>query len=202
VARNIHLKSASDKEEFHKVCEHVEKSMGKPFEIDYEELRQSILKGDYDIVQGSVAFNLGAMLQSVHGILKELKEFGYQALYAPAGHFFLTSDSPVFTIRRDSSGEATVGIGFGWPSVEVYFPLNKKTVLRMRRGIKPMGIPVRERRLEQINNLIMATATRYLYSSQSYKRIGRLFDERGCKVRPGKESFLTKPPDEQRVLFK
>jgi hypothetical protein len=85
------------------------------------------------------------MVDSGLGIAKQLREFGYQALYTPAGHFFLTSDSPVFTIRPDASGEATVGMGFGWPGVEAFFPVNKRTVLRMRREIKPMGIPVTER---------------------------------------------------------
>jgi hypothetical protein len=113
----------------------------------------------------------------------------------------MTSDSPVFTLQPDGKGQANVGMGFGWPGVEVYFPLNKRTCLRMKRGLQPKGTFIVEGHLDQINRLIMATATKHLYSCERYKRIERLFNERGCKVRPGKESFLSTPPNTHGTLF-
>lgn len=202
IARDHQLRIAKDRERFHKMCAEVETSKGAPLGMDYEELRQYVLKGDFDIVQGSAAFNLGAMFTSALGILKEIQSFGYQALYAPEGAYFWTSDSPVYTLQPDGNGEATIGVGFGWPNVEVYVPLNKKTCLRMKRGISPMGRSISEDWAKRINDLIMATASRYLYSSDGYRRTARLFDERGCKVWPGKESFLTEPPSGRGILFK
>lgn len=200
IATDTQLRIARDKEKFHKSCEDFERSTGKSLGMDYEKMRQYILNGEFEIVQASVAFNLGAMFNSAFTILGELGNYGYQRLYAPEGVFFLTSDSPVYTIQPDGKGQATIGMGFGWPGVEVYFPLNKRTCLRMKKGIQLGGRLVDKRRVEQINDLTMATAARYLYSSEGYKRIARLFDERGCKVRPGKESFLLTPPSGHGIL--
>jgi hypothetical protein len=202
VARETQLKVARDKQRFHDLCAEFESAKGTPLGMDCEELRQYVLKGEFEIVQGSSAFNLGAMFTSALGIAGELRSFGYQALYAPEGTYFETSDSPVYTIQPDGKGQATIGVGFGWSNVEVFFPLNKKTCLRMKRGIQLMGVPVEEERVKQINNLVMATASRYLYSSEGYRRTARLFNERGCKVRPGNESFLKTPPSGQGILFK
>ena len=188
------LKLARDKEKFHKLYAGFELTKGKPLGMDCEELRQYVLKGQFQIEQKSTAFNLGSMFRSVLSISETLLGFGYEGLYAPEGKFFMTSDSPVYTLQPDGAGQATIGVGFGWPDVEVYFPLNKRTCLRLKRGLRPKGRFIVEGYLNQINDLIMAHATKYLYSCEHYKRIARLFNERGCKVRPGKESFLSTPP--------
>ncbi len=199
VVRKAQIRIANDKERFHKSVEDFEKSAGRSVGMDYEELRQFILKGDYEIAQKSVGFNLGVMLECAFHVMDVLRNFGYQRLYAPEGMYFLTSDSPVFTIQPDGKGHAMVGMGFRWPGVEAYFPLNKRACLRLTKGIQPSMVILKERNIEQINRLTMATATRYLYSSQGYRRIARLFDEHGCKVRPGKESFLLPTPSGQQI---
>jgi hypothetical protein len=71
----------------------------------------------------------------------------------------------------------------------------------MKRGIQPMGRMAERERVERINDLVMATASRCLYSPEGYQRTARLFNERGCKVRPGKESFLATPPSSHGILF-
>jgi hypothetical protein len=200
VARGIQLKIANDKEAFHKDCADYDATSGKPLGIDYEALRQYVLKGDFDIEQNSTAFNLGAMFDSALGIAERLRNYGHEVLYAPEGKFFLTSDSPVYTVQPDGKGEATVGVGFGWPGVEVIFPLNKRACLRMKVGLTLESGFIEEGYVDQINHLIMATATKYLFSSERYRRISRLFDEHGCKVRPGKESFLTAPPSQGKCF--
>jgi hypothetical protein len=195
------LKLARDKERFHKLYATFESTRGKPLGMECEELRQYVLKGEFDVEQKSTAFNLGAMFRSAITITETLLDFGYQGLYAPEGKFFMTSDSPVYTLQPDGKGQATIGVGFGLPGVEVYCPLNKRTCLRMKKGLRPRGTFVERDYVDKINDLAMATATGCLYSNERYKRIARLFDERGCKVRPGKESFLSTPPSGHGRLF-
>ncbi len=195
------LKRAKDKAQFHQSCAEMELSTGRPLGMDPEKLRQYILKGAYEIEQTSEAFNLGSMFDTGLIVMDQLRDYGYEVLYAPQGKFFLTSDSPVYTIQPDGKGQANVGVGFGWPNVEVFFPLNKRACLRMKRGLEPKRVFVDEHIFDQINNLIMATASQYLYSSENYRRISRLFDERGCKVRAGRDAFLTKPPSSYGTLF-
>jgi len=200
IARSKQLDLASDKAKFHKSCVEFENATGKSVG-DYEAMRQYVLKGNFKLEQTSAAFNLGAMFTSGLDLIEQLRDFGYRVLYAPTGKFFWTSDAPVFTLHPEANRQATVGMGFGWPGVEAYFPLNKKACLMLKRRIQSGTAVIEVGHLEQINRVIMATATRYLYSSEGYKRIARLFDERGCKVRPGKESFLPTPPHSRGLLF-
>jgi hypothetical protein len=194
MARRIQQRGAQEREKFHRWCADFEQKTGRPLPVTYEELRQFVIKGDYTIEQASNAYNLGMMFKSAITVAKELATFACEILYAPQGHVFITSDAPVFTVRPDGSGQAEIGMGFGWRGVEVYLPLNKRACLRLRRDVAPCAIEISERGVQQINGAVMATAERYIYSSEGYRRIGRLFDERGCKIQPGKHSFLTKPP--------
>jgi hypothetical protein len=200
LAKKKILEAANDKEQFHRTCLEVEKEKGESLGVDFEELRQSALNDGFDIKQ-STAYNLGSMCLSACDIAKQLAEMGYQAFYAPEGKFFVTSDSPVFTLQPDGAGEARVGMGFGWENVEVYCPLNKKTCFRLKKGLQPMGRLIEEGRVDEINRVTMATAVQYLYSSEGHRRIARLFDERGCKVQVGKNAFMPhpQPPGESPI---
>ena len=60
------------------------------------------------------------MFRSALRIADELAEFGHQVLYAPKNMFFLTSDSPVFTLQPEPNREATIGVGCGWARVQVH----------------------------------------------------------------------------------
>lgn len=199
MARDRIVKTASKKEEFYQIWADLEKKNGKPLGMEPAKLPQYILKGDFDLKQGSTGFNLGAMFTSAFSAVKELATMGYQALYAPEGSFFLTSDSPVFTLQPDGARQATIGVGFGRENVEVYFPLNKRTCFRMKKGIPPRGEIIEAGRVDFINRIIMATAAQYLYSSRGFRRIARLFDERGCKIRAGENAFMNRPPSAEEV---
>ena len=191
VAWKMLQREANDKEKFHQTCLEIEQKQGRSLG-DFEKLRQDVLNRRFDIEQ-SESHNLGSMCLSACNIANMLAKMVYQAFYAPEGKFFLTSDSPVWTLQDDGSGEATVGMGFGWDNVEVYCPLNKKTCFRLKKGIEPMGRIIEERQVDLINRVTMATAVQYLYSSEGHRRIARLFDERGCKVRVGKNAFMPYP---------
>jgi Protein of unknown function (DUF4238) len=195
------IERAKDKTKFYQTCAEMQQSTGKLLGMEPEDLRQFILTGEYEIEQTSEAFSLGEMFTSGLAVMDELRYFGYEVLYAPTDKFFVTSDCPVYTLQPDGKGQATIGMGFGWPDVEVFFPLNKRACLRLKRRLLPTSVFIRERRLQMVNDLIMATATQFLYSNENSKRLSRLFDERGCKIRAGRDAFLVKPPDTHRVLF-
>lgn len=187
------MRVANDREKFHKICVEMEREKGESLGVDSEELRQNVLNNRFDIKQGSRAFNLDSMFMSGGDVAKQLATMGYQALYARQGKFFVTSDSPVYTIQPDGRGQSTVGMGFGHDHVEVYFPLNKKTCLKLKRGMVSKGRVIEDGHVDNINRMTMVTAAHYLYSSEGYRRIARLFDERGCKVRVGENAFMSTP---------
>jgi hypothetical protein len=199
VARSIYLKTASDKSKFEQICADFEKKTGEKVG-SYEDMRKHILEGNYTFAQESVAFNLGGMMKSACFIMDELAAFDYQVLYAPTGKSFWTSDSPVYTLRPENRREASIGMGFGWPGVEVYFSLNKRACLKLKKGQGSGSFLVAEEYVDDINRLTMATATRHLYASERLRRTARLFDERGCRMPPGQGSFMPRPPQQYQYL--
>jgi hypothetical protein len=199
VARSVHVKTASDKTKFHQLCADFERKTGKAVG-SYEDRRKHILEGDYRLTQESAGFNLSSMMKSACFLMDELANFDYQVLYAPTGKNFWTSDSPVFTLKPENKREASVGMGFGWPGVEVYFPLNKHACLKLKRAQGSGGFQVTGQYVDDINRLTMATATRHLYACEGLRRTARLFDERGCKVPPGQGSFMPRPPQQYQYL--
>jgi hypothetical protein len=191
--KRLHVSFARNKEAFHRICSQVARDKGSEFS-DFEGLRELVLADDYELIQMSSSFNLGAMMTSGANVAKIIAEFGYRALYAPAGKSFFTSDSPVFTVAPDNSGVQRLGMGFDWPQVSVIFPLNKRACLYLERGIEPQARLADAHQVDEINRLTMMTATNYLYSSERSRRTSRLFDERGCIVRAGKNAFMTNGP--------
>jgi hypothetical protein len=191
--KRLHVSFARDKEAFHRICAKVASEKGSEFS-DFEGLRELVLRDDYELVQMSSSFNLGAMITSATGVAKLIAQFGYRALYAPVGKSFFTSDAPVFTIGPDNSGIPCLGMGFDRPHVSVIFPLNKRACLCLKRGIEPRAELANAHQVDEINRLTMMTATNFLYSSERSRRTSRLFDERGCVVRAGKNAFMTNGP--------
>jgi hypothetical protein len=63
IVKERQLDHARDKELFHKRCADMERETGEPLNIDYETLRQEILKGEFEISQ-TTASNLGSMVGS------------------------------------------------------------------------------------------------------------------------------------------
>ena len=166
VRKDALLKYAQDKEKFYKMCDSFEAEKGKPLGVDREGLRQEYLKGYWEVRQTSRGFNLASMFQTGISAIRELGDFGSEVLYAPPGSHFVTSDSPVSTIHHPPGGRySNLGVGFGWPGVEVYFPLNKKACLRMQRGIGQLKKHVDARRVAYTNKITMATATCHLFLS-------------------------------------
>ena len=76
---------------------------------------------------------------------------------------------------------------------QVYFPLNKRACLRLRRGVAPAAFEISEFDLGHINRATMINASHCLYSAEGYRRISRLFDQWGCKIEPGKNAFMPTP---------
>jgi hypothetical protein len=197
IAKETHMKLAENKEAFYASLKKYENSTGEKLGKDYEELRQYILKGEYDIKQTSVGYELLSMFKSIQNVAEMLVEYDFQLLYAPKDHYYVTSDSPVMTILPQPGKQAYMGVGFGLKNTEAWFPLNKRVCLRLKRSLKrPEKDELSPKALVSLNQSFMANAHRYLYSPQGYKRTARLFDQFGCKSKAGVNAFMLTPPDD------
>lgn len=189
VLKQRQIKIAGDKEQFAKFFVEFEKRHGWSATVEPEKLRQHMLKNGIKIDR--TAHNLGAMFGSASSLVNELQHFGYQILYAPNGKYFMTSDAPVYTLLPTDGKSANMGVGFGTPGVEVLFPLNKRTWLLMQKGLRPGGRTLYPEHVDEINYMTMEMANRFLFSNENFRRIGRIFDIRGCKVKPGVNAFMS-----------
>jgi Protein of unknown function (DUF4238) len=160
---------------------------------NYEEMRQFFLKGEYDVTQRSAGYNMSVAFESCEKVMDILlREYSYGIWYAPGEKLFMTCDNPIVTIRPMPDGKAFMGMGFGWKDTEVLFPLNKRACLIMsRHGTEEREVAT-DRRTDQVNNIIMHCAQKYLYAPKRYKRISRLFDEIGCKQKYGENAFMSR----------
>lgn len=192
--REMELRIARDKERFYEVCAEVEASVGRPMKTDYETFRQRVLNDNREFVQTSKAFNLHAMFVSARSAARGLIEYDYQILYAPKSEFFVTSDFPVFTLQPDGPRQSVMGMGLGHPRVQVYMPLNKRACLKLKRNLRSHApTEISAGHVAELNRLTMANATMFLFASERSRRLARLFDQWGCKIKPGKNAFMPTP---------
>lgn len=185
---------ARNRTKFYEMISVFEKNTGQRVE-NPEKLREFAASGNYTVSQESVGYNILITFRSCLAISEILEaEYSHDLIYAPANSAFLSCDNPIATIRPGTNGQAWIGAGFSLPRTQVVFPLNKRACIILRRGAKGEQIHASESRVEQINNLTMAMAQNYVYASIGNRRLARIYNERGCKVRYGKDSLMkTKP---------
>jgi hypothetical protein len=184
---------ALDNDKFYEILKDYETKTGRSVG-DHKKLREFLLSNDYTVTQDSVAFNLLHTFQSCLDISETLeKQYGYDLYYAPVDSFFMTCDNPIATIEPDFMGSANIGSGVGRPRTEVVFPLNKRACLILRRYGKGRHISASQVFIDQINNLIMKTAQRYAYAPVGFRRLARIFNERGCTTRYGVNALIPDP---------
>src|ERR1017187_366861 len=169
------------------------KSLGDP-----EKLRQFIASDRYTISQKSAGFNLLQIFRSSLLISEILeREYRHDVYYAPPDTYFMTGDNPIITMEPDTDGQAFVGTGFGRPRTVVLFPLNKRACLMLSRhgtGQRIQSSPLRTR---QVNEMVMGVSQKLLYGPEGARRIARIYNQQGCKIRYGENAFMTGPPPRQ-----
>ena len=165
----------------------------KPTSVSKEELRSSILSGEYELRQGSRGFNLKMMMEATIWITQALREYDWQILESDPGDIFLTTDVPVITVLPDGAGRATFGVGFGMPGVEVLFPVGTNICLKLAAHQGNGRFRVPGAMVRQINKLEMACARRFVYASERSTALEKLFSKMGCKVVYGENALLPNP---------
>jgi hypothetical protein len=200
--KEMMLKKAQNKEDFNADYRRFYRQRHQTDEelmTEAEKMRALILSGQWAAEQKSVGYNLKMMFQSAFAIAETIAPRSLELLViqpheqsgAPEESAFLTSDSPVVTLLPEAGGKASIGIGFGCEGAEVFMSLNKRVCLRIYEGkVHQRRVLISRDMVKQINNVIMAAATRYVYSSRGERRLARLFNEYGCKIIPGKNAFV------------
>ena len=189
IAKKIFARKAADEAGFRAMAEEVRDRTG--LTIDIEKARQMFLHKDYGLLHKSNDLTLSSMLkasQTVMGIL--VSEFEHDLIYAPERSAFITTDSPVMTLISHPDGTASFGVGFGHRATEVFYPLNKRAAMHLRRDAKRQKIHVSADRVDEINRALMGWGQRFMYASSGERRLGRIFSQRAGSVRFGQTALM------------
>ncbi|WP_158943372.1 DUF4238 domain-containing protein [Granulicella sp. S190] len=166
--------------------------------IDTDEARETFVKGDYELSHKNNDFALASVMRVTQKIIRILvEEFEHDLLYAPEGSSFITTDTPVMTLINQRDGSALFGPGFAHQQTEVFFPLNKRAAMHLRRGATRQKLHVSASRVDEINRALMGWGQSFMYASSGNRRIGRLFTQYAGAIKFGKTALLHSMPTSQ-----
>jgi hypothetical protein len=182
-------KHAQDAERFSNQYQRFLDESGTETRLSAEEMRAFIFSDEWEVKQKSHGYTLRKMFEGVPIVGSILKDKCWEVLVSK-DEFFCTSNHPVVTLLPDGSHQATIGAGFGWPDVEVYFPLNKRQCLVLKGYGRNGARQVRSVRVRAINKILMVGAQRFFYGPDKNTAIEKLFNKIGCKSVLGKSAFM------------
>jgi len=96
----------------------------------------------------------------------------------------ITSDNPIPASLPNQPGETS--FGFGTPGVNIFFPIAPNVCLLGRETVKAKEYDIRNREVDHINRLIIASSHKYLYASFNSKMIQGQFKISKLNYQPSK----------------
>lgn len=163
--------------------------------ITADELRTAILGGQYDVEQKSRGFNLQLMVSMMLTLEGILMYRNWVLLHRGEELNFVTCDNPVFTLIPEGGGKAAIGSGFGFPGVEVYFPLSAQTCLMTTESLPPGSTVISDGMINQINGITIICAKKFLYASYKSTQLAERFEKDGCQISYGANALMMSDSD-------
>ncbi len=174
-------RAASDPDAFYKLYESVEP--GFPGKEAAEQVRQDVLAGKGEELEGQRKFQLASMLHVGIDVAEVLCDMGWQFIHAPHNQTFITSDNPMVSeVSEAWSREVHFRSGVNLPNATVWFPLTSNTCLLMRRGLTSGIATAPAATIRAINKRVMMCADKVIYASEFSNSIRGAFERHGCQV--------------------
>jgi hypothetical protein len=155
---------ASHRKGYEASVKQMEKETGKEIGMPIEELRQFVLKGEYDIKvapQFSLALTL-ADFESLHKIFFNMR---WAFLKATHEHKFLSGDNPLFYDNPTHDPRSFYGVGLANKKIEVTFPISKD-IAAFGSWEGPEGyIQAKNNTVKTINCRTVSSALKFVFSS-------------------------------------
>lgn len=127
--KRMQIIMASHKQRFEAHIKKYEKDTGKKISIPIEQLREYILKGDYDVKVGNPDYSLSFMFSSAQEVAPIFHAMKWSFLETTDDEYFLTSDNPLYYIDPTYKPGSFYGVGLMNKKLEVTFPLSKNLAL-------------------------------------------------------------------------
>lgn len=127
--KRMQIIMASHKQHFETHIKKFEKDTGEKISVPIEQLREYILKGDYDVKVGNPDYSLSFMFSSAKEVAPIFHRMRWAFLETTDDEYFLTSDNPLYYLDPSYKPGSFYGVGLMNKNLEVTFPLSRNLAL-------------------------------------------------------------------------
>lgn len=181
-ARQLMKEAAANIEQFRKFVEENPPLMYEQ-DFDIEEVRQAILAGRGDDLAAREDYQLTSMIAIGKLEAELLLNLNWQTIYSEDQDLFLTSDDPVVSwVADERLNKLYPRMGFGAPSVNIWFPLCRTICLRINKDCEAGYGRWVSAGIRSVNNMTAKCADRFVYAPERSEKIKLLFDKKGGRV--------------------
>jgi hypothetical protein len=188
---------ASNSEAWRAMLIRYEEETGEKINIPAEELQNFVLSGEYDLTTNpEVSLQ---MMVLAHDFAPVFYHMRWRFLKASEDFRFLTCDSPLYLCDPTHDHRSQFGVGLACKNAEISFPISREIALFASWNGREGFEEVRDQRVRDINQRTVISATRFVYSSQERRGIGR-FVRRYEDFSPTLETFNIRTDKGRTIL--
>lgn len=174
-------RTASDPNNFYKLYESLH--TGHPGKVAAEQVRQEVLAGKGEELEGNRKFQLASMIRVGIHVAEVLCDMGWLFIHAPDNQTYITSDNPMVSeVSEPWSREVHFRSGVNLPNATVWFPITRNTCLLMQKGLTSGIATAPAAKIRAINKRVMMCAEKVIYAGELSNSIRGAFERHGCRV--------------------
>ncbi len=175
--KRMNIMMASHKKHFEAHIKNFEARTGNKLTTSVEELRQYILKGDYDVKVGNPDYSLDFMFSGAKNVAPIFHDMKWAFFETTDENYFLTSDNPLYFIDPTVKRGDFYGTGLLNQKVEITFPISKNLMF-LATWEGPTGYLTATRKIRDIfNRRTIISAQNFVFAPENSTGLGKLIQK-------------------------
>lgn len=172
--KKMQIMMASHKEHFETHIRNYEAKTGNKIDIPIEEMRQYILKGNYDIKVGNPEYSLGFTLRTAEELAAIFHQMKWAFFETSDDLYFLSSDNPLYYIDPTYKPGSFYGVGLLNKNIEVTFPISK-SLMFLGTWEGPDGyLPATDKIRDMLNRRTIISAKDFVFAPENSIELSKL----------------------------
>lgn len=172
--KKVHIMMASDKDRFEAHIRKFEADTGNKVDMPLEELRQYILKGNYDVKVGNPGYSLSFLLRTAEDLIPIFHQMHWAFLETSDDMYFLTSDNPLYYMDSTHKPGSFYGVGLLNKSIEVTFPISKNLMFLGTWEGSEGYLPATEKIRDILNRRTITSAKDFVFAPENSIELSKL----------------------------
>lgn len=165
--KKMHMMMAANKEHFEAHIRRFEAETGNKLDRPVEEMRQYILKGDYDVKVGNPEYSLSFALRSAEDLAAIFHQMHWAFFETSGDTYFLTSDNPLYYMDPTYKRGSFYGVGLLNKKIEVTFPISKNLMF-LGTWEGPEGyLPSNQKTRDLLNRRTIISAQNFVFAPEN-----------------------------------